>query len=210
MNRFRASAFGALLVMVLAACSSSSGGSTPSPTATPTPVPTPSAAASSAAALPSLNLPSNAKELEALLPDSLGGVKLVKASYKGSDFLNSANSSEEFKTWLTSVGKSLDDVSAAFGFAASGTSGSAIFAFRVQGVDNGKLIDAFKTSEAQSNSTMSWTSANIGGKNVQKAQDSSTSSTVYLYGTADLLFFISTNDPAVAQEALSHLSLIHI
>jgi hypothetical protein len=204
MNRFRASAFGALLAVVLAACSSTSGGSTPTPSPTPTPVPTPSAAASSNA-LPSLNLPSNAKELEALLPDSLGGVKLVKASYKGSDFLNSANSNEEFKTWLTSVGKSLDDVSAAFGFAASGTSGSAIFAFRVNGVDNAKLIDAFKTSEAQSNSTMTWSSANVGGKNVQKAQDSSTNSTVYLYGTNDLLFFVSTNDPAVAQEALSHL-----
>jgi hypothetical protein len=203
MNRFRASAFGTLLVVVLAACSSSSGGSSPTPT--PTAVPTPTAAASSGAALPSLNLPSNAKELEALLPDSLGGVKLVKASYKGSDFLNSANSNEEFKTWLTSVGKSLDDVSAAFGFAASGTSGSAIFAFRVQGVDNGKLIDAFKTSAAQGSSAMTWTSANVGGKNVQQAQDPDTKSTVYLYGTADLLFFVTTNDPAVAQEALSHL-----
>jgi hypothetical protein len=192
-----------LLVVVLAACSSSSGGSSPTPT--PTAVPTPTAAASSGAALPSLNLPSNAKELEALLPDSLGGVKLVKASYKGSDFLNSANSNEEFKTWLTSVGKSLDDVSAAFGFAASGTSGSAIFAFRVQGVDNGKLIDAFKTSAAQGSSAMTWTSANVGGKNVQQAQDPDTKSTVYLYGTADLLFFVTTNDPAVAQEALSHL-----
>jgi len=202
MNRFRASAFGTLLVVVLAACSSSSGGSSPTPT--PTAVPTPTAA-SSGAALPSLNLPSNAKELEALLPDSLGGVKLVKASYKGSDFLNSANSNEEFKTWLTSVGKSLDDVSAAFGFAASGTSGSAIFAFRVQGVDNGKLIDAFKTSAAQGSSAMTWTSANVGGKNVQQAQDPDTKSTVYLYGTADLLFFVTTNDPAVAQEALSHL-----
>ncbi len=205
MNRFRASAFGTLVVVVLAACSSSSGGSTPSPTPSPTPAPTPSAAASSGAALPSLNLPSNAKELEALLPDSLGGVKLVKASYKGSDFINSANSNQEFKTWLTSVGKSLDDVSAAFGFAASGTSGSAIFAFRVQGVDNGRLIDAFKTSEAQSSSTMTWTSANVGGKSVQQSTDPNSKESVYLYGTADLVFFVTTNDAAVAQEALSHL-----
>src|SRR5436309_823130 len=58
MNRFRASAFGALLAVVLAACSSSTGTPTPSPT--PTPVP-------------------NAKELETLLPNSLGfgTVKLV-------------------------------------------------------------------------------------------------------------------------------------
>lgn len=203
MNRFRASAFGTLLVVVLAACSSSSG-SSPTPSPSPTPVPTQVAAASNSA-LPSLNLPSNAKELEALLPDTLGGIKLVKASYKGSDFLNSANSNEEFKTWLNSVGKSLDDVSAAFGFAASGTSGSAIFAFRVNGVDNSKLIDAFKASESSTSSTMTWTSANVGGKNVQKSTDPSTNTAIYLYGTADLLFFVTTNDPAVAQEALSHL-----
>jgi len=40
---------------------------------------------------------------------------------------------------------------------------------------------------------------------VQQAQDPDTKSTIYLYGTADLVFFITTNDPKLAQEALSHL-----
>ncbi len=205
MNRFRASAFAGLLTVTLAACSSSSGAATPTPSPTPTPVPPPSTEASSSQLLPSFSLPSNAKELEALLPDTLGGVKLTKASYKGSDFVNSTNSNDEFKTWLNSVGKSLNDVSAAFGFAASGTSGSAIFAFRVQGVDNGRLVDAFKTSMGTTNSTMTWTSANVGGKNVQRSEDPDTKTAIYLYGTADLLFFVTTNDTKVAEEALQHL-----
>jgi hypothetical protein len=201
MNRFRASALAGLLTVVTAACSSTGGASTPTPSPSPTPTPTPTQAAS---ALPSLNLPSNAKELEALLPDTLGGAKVIKASYKGQDFLNSSSSSQAFKTWLSSVGKSLSDVSVAFGFVASNTSGSGVFAFRVNGVDHSKLIDAFKASDT-SNGSMQWTSANVGGKSVQQSTDPSTSTAIYLYGTADLLFFVSTNDPKIAQEALSHL-----
>jgi hypothetical protein len=201
MNRFRGSAFAGMLTVTLVACSSSSGAATPTPSPTPTPVPTPSTGQQ----LPSFSLPSNAKELEALIPDTLGGQKLTKASYKGSDFVNSTNSNEEFKTWLNSVGKSLNDVSAAFGFAASGTSGSAVFAFRVQGVDNGRLIEAFKTSMGTTNSTMTWTSANVGGKSVQRSEDPDTKTAIYLYGTADLLFFVTTNDTKVAEEALQHL-----
>ena len=203
MNRFRASAFAGLLTVVLAACASNSGASTPTPS--PTPSPTPTIQPSASTALPSFALPSNAKELEALLPDTLGGMKVTKASYKGSDFVNSSSSNDELKAWLSSVGKSLDDVSAAFGFVASDTSGSAIFAFRVQGVDNSRLIDEFKTSMSSSGTNTTWTSANVGGKNVQQAQDPDTKSTIYLYGTADLVFFITTNDPKLAQEALSHL-----
>jgi len=203
MNRFRASAFAGLLTVVLVACSSGSGASTPTPSPTPTPVPTPSAAASGA--LPSFNLPSNAKELEALLPDTLGGAKLTKASMKGSDFVNSSSSNPELKAWLDSLGKSLDDVSAAFGFVASGTSGSFIFAFRVQGVDHSKLMDEFIKTSNTSGTAMTFTSANVGGKNVQKATDTSQNATIYLYGTADLLFLVETNDPAIAQEAISHL-----
>ena len=203
MNRFRASAVAGLLTVTLAACASNSGAATPTPS--PTPVPTPSPGASASQLLPSFSLPSNAKELEALIPDTLGGQKVTKASYKGSDFVNSTNSSEEFKTWLNSVGKSLNDVSAAFGFVASGTSGSAIFAFRVEGVDNARLIEAFKTSMGSTNSTMTWTLANVGGKNVQRAEDPDTKTAIYLYGTADLLFFVTTNDTKVAEEALQHL-----
>src|SRR5439155_24350879 len=120
MNRFRASAVAGLLTVMLAACASNSGAATPTPSPTPTPVPTPSTGASASGLLPSFSLPSNAKELAALIPDTLGGVKVTKGSMKGSDFVNSSSSNPELKTFLDSIGKSLNDVSAAFGFVASG------------------------------------------------------------------------------------------
>ena len=203
MNRFRASAVAGLLTVMLAACASNSGAATPTPS--PTPVPTPSTGASASELLPSFSLPSNAKELEALLPDTLGGAKVTKASMKGSDFVNSSSSNAELTAWLNSVGKSLNDVSAAFGFVASGSSGSAVLAFRVQGVDNAKLVDAFKSSSNISGTTMTWTSTNVGGKNVQEAKDPDTQTSTYVYGTADLLFLVETNDTKIAQEALQHL-----
>jgi hypothetical protein len=204
MNRFRSAAIVGLTV-VLVACSSGGAASTPTPTPSPTPSPTPTLAASSSNALPSFNLPSNAKELEALLPNTLGGVKLTKASMKGNDFVNSSSSNAEFKAFLDSVGKSLNDVSAAFAFAMAGSSPAGVFAFRVQGVDNSKLIDAFRKSMNTSGKTLTWTSANVGGKNVQQAKDTSANSTLYLYGTNDLVFFVTTNDATIAAEALSHL-----
>ncbi|TMB50012.1 MAG: hypothetical protein E6J50_06740 [Chloroflexi bacterium] len=205
MNRFRTSAVAGLLTVMLAACASNSGAATPTPSPTPTPVPTPSTGASASGLLPSFSLPSNAKELEALIPDTLGGVKVTKGSMKGSDFVNSSSSNPELKTFLDSIGKSLNDVSAAFGFVASGSSGSAVLAFRVQGVDNAKLVDAFKSSSNISGTTMTWTSANVGGKNVQEAKDPDTQTSTYVYGTADLLFLVETNDTKIAQEALQHL-----
>jgi len=202
MYRFRWAPVG-LLIVLLVACSSGGGASA----ASPTPTPTPTVAASASSALPSFTLPSNAKELEALLPDTLGGVTLTKASMKGSDFVNSATSNEELTSWLKGVGKSLNDVSAAYAFDLTGTTPAAIFAFRVQGVDSAQLIDGLKKSVDTSNSTtLTWSTANVGGKNVQQVADPNTAgSTLYLYGTADIVFFVSTKDAATAAEALSAL-----
>lgn len=205
MNRFRSAGIAGLLTIVLVACSNSGAASTPTPSPTPSPTPTPEASPSNA--LPSFNLPSNAKELEALLPNTLGGAKLTKASMKGSDFVTSAGSSPELKAWLDTVGKSLNDVSAAYAFDLTGTVPSAVFAFRVNGVDNAKLIDALKKSmDTSAKTTLNWTSGNVGGKNVQQVSDpNTTGSTLYVYGTADIVFFVTTKSATIAAEALSHL-----
>lgn len=202
MNRLRVAGLAGLMV-ALVSCSSAGTAATPTPSPTPTATPpaTPSAAASNA--LPSFTLPSNAKELEALLPDTLGGVKLTKASMKGTDFVNSASSSPELKAWLDSVGKSLNDVSAAYAFDLTGKSPAAVFAFRVQGVDHTQLIDKLKTSMQSDGTVTSWTSANVGGKDVQQGEASD--GTLYVYGTADIVFFVKTDNATLAAEALSHL-----
>lgn len=206
MNSFRlvrsASAAG-LLAIVVAACSSA--GTTPSPSATlvPTASPTPTASATaSGIALPSLELPRNATELEALLPDTLGGAQLTKFSMKGSDFVSQSNNAE-LKSWLNGLGKSLNDVSAAYAFDISGGSQTGIFAFRVNGVDHDTLLNGLKQAMQTGDASASWSSATVGGKSVFKATASG--ETTYLYGTADLVFFVVANDAATAADALSAL-----
>jgi hypothetical protein len=196
MNRVRAAAVCGLFIVALVACSSSSSSTTPTPSPTPTPT-----AAASAGALPSISLPNNAKELEALLPDTLGGHTLTKFSMKGSDFVDQAGSANaELATWLNSLGKSLDDVSAAYAFDVSGGS-TGVFAFRVNGVDHTTLLSTLQ--QAMKSELPTWTTATVGGKSVQTGSDST--STQYIYGTADLIFVVFTDDPAVAAEALKAL-----
>jgi hypothetical protein len=202
MNRFGSAGIAGLLTAALAACSSSGGAST---TPSPTPTPTPTVAASASSALPSFNLPSNAKELEALLPDTLGGAKLLKASMKGSDFVAQQTSSPELVAWLNSVGKSLNDVSAAYAFDVTGASGGGIFAFRVAGVDHVTLIAGLQKSLQASDNTITWTSATVGGKSVETSKGSSETGTMYLYGAADVIFMVVAKDAAAAAEALSKL-----
>lgn len=205
MNRVRAAALGCLLSVVLVACSSSTGNNaTPTPSPTPTVTPT---AAASVIALPSL--PSNAKELEALLPNTLGGKTLTKASMKGSDFVT-ASQSPELTAWLNSLGKSLNDVSAAYAFDLSGTTPAFIFAFRVAGVDHSQLISTLETQFNKDATTKTtWTSATVGGKSVQAGpvpdSDSTPVQNIYLYGTGDVVFFVETASQPLAQEALQDL-----
>jgi hypothetical protein len=205
MNRLpvRSAALAGLLALALAACSSSGGSSTPTPTPTASPTPT-TAATSSAIAQPSFNLPSNAKELEALLPDTLGGAKLTKFSMKGSDFVSQSDN-PELKAWLDSLGKSLNDVSAAYAFDITGGTETGIFAFRVNGVDHNTLLNGLKTAMDQGDSApTSWTTTDIGGKSGVMAATTD-SGTTYLYGTADLVFFVVAKDQSTAADALSKL-----
>ena len=200
MNRVRAAGISGLISIALVACSSSSGSSpTPSPSPTPEPTPTPGASAPASLALPSL--PSNAKELEALLPDTLGGHALTKFSMNGNDFVNQqASTNAELVAWLNSLGKSLNDVSAAYAFDVTGGN-AGVFAFRVNGVDHTTLLNGLQT--AMASQAPDWTTTNLGGKSVKTTTESG--NTEYLYGTADLIFVVFTPDQATAAEALAAL-----
>jgi hypothetical protein len=200
-----------LLVVVIAACSSQAPATTetptPAPVATAQATPTPTEAAGGATptiALPSFALPHNATELEALLPDTLGGVTLQKFSWSGADFVNQNSTNTELTTFLQSLGKSLSDISAAAAF--SPTFDNSIFAFRVNGVDHSVLISAFQKAMNNGLTTpVPWTPATVGGKSVLQAPGNTTGETIYLYGVADLIFDVTATDPAVAAEALGKL-----
>ncbi len=197
-----------VVIVTMAACSSTATQSptTPAGGATPTTgeqgTPTPAGGATEA--LPSFVLPHNAAELEALLPDTLGGVTLQKSSWTGTDFVSQNSSNTELTAFLQSLGKSLNDISAAAAF--SPTFDNSIFAFRVNGVDHNILISEFQKAENSGlNTPIPWTPATVGGKSVLQATTDTAGEMIYLYGVADLFFEVTSSDPAIAAEALSKL-----
>jgi hypothetical protein len=188
-----------LLAFAIAACSGSGASTSP----TPSPSVEPSAPASSDGALPSL--PSGAADLEALIPDTIGGVALQKLSMQGNEFANSGGASAEVEDFLRNLGVSPDDVSVAIGFGLSTDSGSgvAVFVFRAEGADSGRLLQAFKdATDAERDAPLQWESANVGGKDVQRATDPEQDNRVYLYVNGDMLVFVATTKEDDAAEVL--------
>jgi len=200
-----------LLMATLAACGGTATqppGGTAAPTsaataeATLAETPTEAAGASPTLVLPSFQLPHNATELEALLPDTLGGVKLQKFSWTGPDFVNQNSQNTELNAFLQSLGKSLSDISAAAAF--SSTFDNSMFAFRVTGVDHSVLISEFQKAQNTGLTTpIPWTPATVGGKSVVTSPASE--GTVYVYGVSDLVFEVFAKDQATAAELLSKL-----
>ncbi len=196
----------ALLALLAVACSSSQGAS-PTPTASPTATPTPTAAASSSrSGAPASSIDLNqAKDLESLLPDQVKGQKLQKISLKGSQFLGTDSSNKEFLAMLTALGKTPNDVSVAV---ASGSAPAiSLGAFRIAGADGNRILDEFKKAAEKNGTTVTFSAANIGGKDVQTWTDpkQSAQGPQYTYTKGDILFLVQSKDQAAAAEALSKL-----
>ncbi len=212
MNRLRTVGLAAVLAMIVAACSNGPA-SSPSPSATP--IATASASASTAASatasasgssLPSFELPSNAKDLEALLPNELGGAPLTKFSMTGADFMTQGDSNKAFTDFLQRLGAQPDDISVASAFSATTAQGAGMFAFRVKGADSGKLTDEFKKSVETDTPGITWSTQTLAGKSVQvAATGKDTGQKTYLYVREDIVFAVIASDDATAGEALSKL-----
>jgi hypothetical protein len=200
------------LVVIVAACSStatqSPTGAQPSATpaggATSTAVveATPTAAGSASETIPPFELPHNAAELEALLPDKLGTESLTKTSSTGSDFAQSGFADPDLVAWLQAQGKSLTDISTASAFGLN--SGTLILAFRINGVPFATMNSGLETALNKDLETpIPWTTSTVSGKTVRSAPQRD--GILYLYGVADILFEVFAKDPAIAGEALSKL-----
>jgi hypothetical protein len=157
----------------------------------------PSAAAASEAA-PGFSLPSEAKDLEALLPNTLCGAAAQKASVSGSSIGSTAG--PEFTAALSALGKSVSDVTFALAFSASGC-GAGIF--RIAGVDQSALQTAMLASVQKSGE--SYTQANVGGKDVYVSASSSGSGKQYVYFKGDAVIFASAPDDTKAAGVLQSL-----
>ncbi|TMF38692.1 MAG: hypothetical protein E6I26_06535 [Chloroflexi bacterium] len=196
------------LIVVLWGCGAAA---TPIPSAGAASQAAPSAAASPAeasaapsteasAALPSVavpSLPSEAKDLEALLPDTLCGAAATKTSLSGASF--AATAQPEFKAALAALGKSPSDVAFAIAFSTSGC-GAGIF--RIAGVDQATLQQTFLAEQQKSGTT--FTQGSVGGKTVF-ISDQGSSGKQYLYFAGDAVIFASAKDDASAATILQAL-----
>jgi hypothetical protein len=188
-----------LLALAVAAC----GGAAASPTASVAASAAPSVAVSSEGAEPSPA--SGAEDLEALIPETVGGVALQRLSMRGDEFVGSGGASAEAQEFLRSLGVANDDVSVAVGFGATpdGSGGVAIFAFRAEGADSSRLLQAMQSAiDAESASPLEWETVTVGGKEVQRAADPEQQGQTYLYVTGDLLVFVATTNEDDAAEVL--------
>src|SRR5690349_20871236 len=142
--------------------------------------------------------------LEALLPNSLGGVALVVESQAGTAL---ATNSAAFDAFLRSQGKTRQDFTVASAYAKGGLP-AAVGAWRVEGGRPDALLPAFQAALQASSAT----SLDIGpdtlagrevtriGKEGQLAQGS-----LYVFVRGDTLFFVQAAQRALAEEAMGKL-----
>jgi hypothetical protein len=146
----------------------------------------------------SFQLPSTAKDLEALLPDEYGGTKLMKFSMSGAE---AAGQSEETAQVLASVGKSLADLSIA---GASSQSGDVVFlAVRVAGADEGAMKRVFVASAQQAGENLQQIS--LGGRDIFKNASTDGQGGSYFYVRGDTAFGVTAPDDATAAKAIALL-----
>ncbi len=181
------------VALVVAACGPSgstaptSGAVATNAPATQAPVATPGGPTDGG--LPTFVLPSfNADvDLEALLPDELGGTATQKFSMAGDSFMGTGGQgSEELNAVLGQFGKSVADLSVGF----AGTDKIVVIAYQIEGVPASVVFPAFLAA-AQQDAEVTITDVTIGGKAVKKAVSAdSEMGTTYVYASGDVLFIV--------------------
>lgn len=204
-----------LLALFVAACTSDQAGSSASESAaaqeSEEAAPAESDAGSeSAIAFPSMDLPGSAPELEAILPDEIGGAEVVKFSMGGTELMADVEGSgvdPELIAFLERLDAQPEDISMAFAFSVSPTGDSAVIgAFRVAGASTDDLEREFLATMQSDAGAVAWESASVGGKDVQTSADPDTEgSSLYVYTAGDIVFFVTAADEATAAELLGPL-----
>ena len=164
-----------------------------------------SAAESSAGAsglIPSFaipSLPSQAKDLEALLPSTMCGAASTKTSITGAAL--SAAVDPTFLATLQALGKTVNDVSFALAFSADQKCGAGIF--RIQGADPSALQTTMVAEEQKTGEK--FTQGTVGGKSVFISDSSSGTGKQYVYFHGDAVIFAQAPDDTAAASVLQAL-----
>jgi hypothetical protein len=150
------------------------------------------------------------RDLEALLPDELGGVKLLKGSYTGTDMMQQTTEAQAkpLLDWLKALGKKPADFAQATAGDQAGQLKVFVVAYRIKGVAADKYLPSFLDAvKAQATAEVTTGKASLGGKKVSTFQIKGQEAfgTNYYYAKGDDLFLVQTPDEALATEALSKL-----
>jgi len=144
-------------------------------------------------------------ELEALLPDTLGGVALTIESQTGGDL---STTSAPFDTFLAGLGKTRADFTLASAYAKGGGLKAEVGAWHVKDADPALLLPNFKeVMQASSTTPLTIVEETIGGRDVTRIGDPGqlTRGPLYVVVRGDSLLFVQTPEPALAEEAMAKL-----
>jgi len=144
-------------------------------------------------------------ELEALLPQTLGGVALTIESQAGPDL---STDSAPFDGFLAGLGKSRADFTLASAYAMGGGLKAEVGAWRVKDADTAALLPGFEAvMQASSRTPLTIADEDIAGRVVRRIGDPGqlTRGPLYVVVRGDMLLFVQTPEPALAEEAMAKL-----
>jgi len=139
--------------------------------------------------------------LEAMLPTSLGGVALTVESQAGPDL---ATDSGPFDAFLESLGKTRADFALASAYS-HGDLRAAVGVWHVRGADRALLLPGFKGAvQASSATELTQAVETVAGREITRIGDPGqlTRGPIYVVVQGEMLIFVQTPDPALAEEAV--------
>ncbi len=181
---FRSAGLLAAAAILVAACGGAASSGAPATGTPATQAPATQAPLGSVGPEFSFALPSEAKDLEDIIPDEIAGETVVKSSMSGASI---GAGSEDIQGMLGKLGKSTADLSAAFG----GNSKASLVIFRVAGVDSNTLFNAFLEA-AEPDDVAQISDVNVAGKSAKKVVDAAGVTTSYIYLRGDTLITVTT------------------
>lgn len=187
--------------LALAACGGGAASTAPTVSVAPSVAPS-TAVEPSAAATPNLH---GAADLEAALPDTIGGVPVLKFSFS-IDELAASGGADQIGAIIQVAGGDPASVQLAMGN--TGTNAQAnVLALRADGVDGGKLVDAYQQVALEASESTSASRETIGGREVirLKSPTSNPLGDLWIYAKGDTLFGVQSKDEDLAAELLAQL-----
>lgn len=142
--------------------------------------------------------------LEAMLPTTLGGVLLTVESQAGTEL---ATRSPAFDAFLAELGRGRADFTVASAYTQANLPAE-VGGWRVRGADPAALLPAFQQAVQQSSAQpLTIAQENVAGREVLRigAPGELTRGPLYAFASGDVVLFVQTSRPQLAEEAIAKL-----